>query len=133
MTLTIALLGIAGLLTVLDWRKGLLMCIFIGVAQDPLRKLAPGQPTYYVVLVGLLFGLTWLRAAGARVPLGLRSIYGWKRQPKVPFPVFTLLVPAQAYVGQFLATFKEFPQRQKADSFNLDSVLRKMPEGGGSK
>ena len=25
-----------------------------------------------------------------------------------------LLVPAQAYVGQFLATFKEFPPRQKA-------------------
>ena len=37
-----------------------------------------------------------------------------------------LLVPAQAYVGQFLATFKEYPQRQKADSFNLDAVLRKM-------
>ncbi|MES2632440.1 MAG: hypothetical protein V4669_05680 [Pseudomonadota bacterium] len=97
MTLTIALLGIAGLLTVLDWRKGLLMCIFIGVAQDPLRKLAPGQPTYYVVLVGLLFGLTWLRAAGAHVPLGLRSIYGWKRHLKVPFTVFILLVLAQAF------------------------------------
>jgi hypothetical protein len=44
-----------------------------------------------------------------------------------------LLVPAQAYVGQFLAIFKEFPQRQKAESFNLDAVLRKMSEGGGSK
>jgi arylsulfatase len=44
-----------------------------------------------------------------------------------------LLVPAQAYVGQFLASFKEYPQRQKADSFNLDSVLRKMQEGDGSK
>ncbi len=44
-----------------------------------------------------------------------------------------LLVPAQAYVGEFLSSFKEFPQRQKADSFNLDSVLRKMQEGGGSK
>jgi hypothetical protein len=31
-----------------------------------------------------------------------------------------LLVPAQAYVGQFLATFKEFPPRQKAASFSLD-------------
>jgi len=39
------------------------------------------------------------------------------------------LVPAQAYVGDFLATFKEFPQRQKAASFNLDAVLRKMQEG----
>ncbi len=39
-----------------------------------------------------------------------------------------LLVPAQAYVGQFLATFSEYPQRQKAASFNLDEVLRKMQE-----
>ena len=37
-------------------------------------------------------------------------------------------MPAQAYVGQFLATFKEFPQRQKADSFNLDEVMRKLQE-----
>jgi arylsulfatase len=36
-------------------------------------------------------------------------------------------------VGRFLASFKEFPQRQKADSFNLDEVLRKMQEGSGSK
>jgi arylsulfatase len=43
------------------------------------------------------------------------------------------LVPAQAFVGQFLMTFKDYPQRQKADSFNLDAVLRKMGEGSGSK
>jgi arylsulfatase len=42
-----------------------------------------------------------------------------------------LLVPAQAYVGQFLATFKDYPQRQKASSFNLDDVLKKMQEAGG--
>ena len=39
-----------------------------------------------------------------------------------------LLVPAQAFVGEFLQTFREFPQRQKAASFNLDDVLRKMQE-----
>ena len=44
-----------------------------------------------------------------------------------------LLVPAQAFVGQFLMTFKDYPQRQKADSFNMDAVFRKMSEGGGSK
>ncbi|MDW2458195.1 arylsulfatase, partial [Vibrio sp. 1249-1] len=31
-----------------------------------------------------------------------------------------MLVPAQAYVGRFLETFKEFPPRQKAASFSLD-------------
>jgi arylsulfatase len=39
-----------------------------------------------------------------------------------------MLVPAQAYVSQFLMTFKDFPQRQKAASFNLDEVLRNLKE-----
>jgi arylsulfatase len=44
-----------------------------------------------------------------------------------------LLVPAQAYVGQFLQTFVEFPPRQKAASFSLEKVLDKMATSGGSK
>ena len=39
-----------------------------------------------------------------------------------------LLVPAQDYVGSFLMTFKEYPQRQKAASFNLDEILNKLKE-----
>jgi arylsulfatase len=42
-----------------------------------------------------------------------------------------LLVPAQAYVGQFLATFQEFPPRQKAASFSLDQVMEKLVPSGG--
>jgi len=42
-------------------------------------------------------------------------------------------VPVQQYVGQFLATFKEYPQRQKASSFNLDKVMEQMSEAHGSK
>jgi len=41
-----------------------------------------------------------------------------------------LLVPAQAYVSQFLMTFKEYPQRQKAAAFNLDEVLKNLKESG---
>lgn len=44
-----------------------------------------------------------------------------------------LLVPAQDYIGQFLLTFKEYPQRQKAASFNLDEVMKKLQESGSSK
>ncbi|GAL16455.1 arylsulfatase [Vibrio astriarenae] len=39
-----------------------------------------------------------------------------------------MLVPAQAYVGQFLETFKEYPPRQKAASFSLDDVMIKLQE-----
>jgi arylsulfatase len=41
-----------------------------------------------------------------------------------------LVVPAQDYVGQFLATLKDYPPRQKAASFNLDEVMRTMTESG---
>jgi arylsulfatase len=40
-----------------------------------------------------------------------------------------LLVPAQAYVGKFLQTFKEFPPRQKAASFSIDQALEKLRQG----
>ena len=42
-----------------------------------------------------------------------------------------MLVPAQAAVGQWLQSFKEFPIRQKPASFNLDEVMRKLSQGSG--
>ena len=36
-----------------------------------------------------------------------------------------LLVPAQAMVGEFLQTFKEFPPRQRPASFSIDQALEK--------
>ncbi len=40
-----------------------------------------------------------------------------------------MLVPAQAYVGEFLKTFKDYPPRQEAASFSLDKVMESMKEG----
>ena len=34
-----------------------------------------------------------------------------------------MLVPAQEFIGKYIATFKEFPPSQKAGSFSLDQVL----------
>jgi arylsulfatase len=36
-----------------------------------------------------------------------------------------LLVPAQQLIAQFLTTFKAFPPRQKAASFNIDEIMDK--------
>jgi len=44
-----------------------------------------------------------------------------------------MLVPAQAYVANFLKTFQEFPPRQKAASFSLDEVIEKMMTPGGAQ
>ena len=37
-----------------------------------------------------------------------------------------LLIPAQQYVGRFLATFKEFPPSQKPGSFSIDDVVKAL-------
>jgi hypothetical protein len=41
-------------------------------------------------------------------------------------------VPAQQFVGEFLATFKEFPPSQKSGSFSVDQVLQQLSAGAGA-
>jgi hypothetical protein len=41
-------------------------------------------------------------------------------------------VPTQQYVARFLATFKEFPPRQKAASFSIDQVIEMLQRGAGA-
>ena len=41
-----------------------------------------------------------------------------------------LILAAQAIVAEFLATFEEFPPRQKAASFTIDQALEKMVAAG---
>jgi arylsulfatase len=46
-----------------------------------------------------------------------------------------VLVPAQQYVGQFLATFKAFPPSQKPGSFGIEQALQSLQsgaQGGGA-
>ncbi len=40
-----------------------------------------------------------------------------------------MFVPAQAYVANFLETFREYPPRQEAASFSLDKVMDSMAKG----
>jgi arylsulfatase len=44
-----------------------------------------------------------------------------------------VLVPAQAIVGDFLSTFKEFPPSQAAGSFSINKVVEQLQRGSGSK
>jgi arylsulfatase A-like enzyme len=44
-----------------------------------------------------------------------------------------LLLPAAKYVGKFIGTFKEYPPRMKAASFNLGDTMKALEKGSGSK
>jgi hypothetical protein len=41
-----------------------------------------------------------------------------------------MLIPAQAHVGQFLASLKDYPPRMKAASVSLDKVMEEMTSAG---
>jgi hypothetical protein len=43
-----------------------------------------------------------------------------------------MVVPMQALVGEFVATFKEFPPRQKPSSFSVDQIMETLqkPQDG---
>jgi arylsulfatase A-like enzyme len=43
-----------------------------------------------------------------------------------------MIVPSQDIVGQHLQTYAAFPPRQKPGSFNLDEVMKKLADAGGS-
>jgi arylsulfatase len=45
---------------------------------------------------------------------------------------FWAFVPMQSLVGLFLQSFREFPQRQKSASFNIDQVMKQLEEGAGA-
>ena len=78
------------------------------------------------------------------IPLRLPYIFNLRRDPYERSQITSntyydwlldrayLLVPAQAYVGRFIETFKAFPPRQKAASFSLDRVMTTLLSGAGA-
>jgi arylsulfatase len=40
-----------------------------------------------------------------------------------------MFVPAQEFIGKYIATFKEFPPSQKVGTFSLDAVLESLAAG----
>ncbi|MGH8105988.1 MAG: hypothetical protein ACREO2_06705, partial [Arenimonas sp.] len=91
----ILLLAVAAM-AFMNWRLGLVLCVVTAILQDPLRKLTPGQPVYFVVLVGVVFGAAWLGALVNRVKLAPNGIDGWRQNIGTPFTLFVILAIFQA-------------------------------------
>ena len=82
-----------------NWRAGIYAAVVMAMLQDPIRKLLPGQPVYFVVLVGVVFAGAWLSALMAGVPLTPGRIGGWRRYLGAPFAAFCVVLGVQAAHG----------------------------------
>jgi hypothetical protein len=96
MLLTGALLLLAGAIALSDWRLGLFAAVPVGLLQDPLRKLIPGQPVEYVVLVGVVIAIAAFAATMSNVSLLPNRIRGWRNYLATPFAFFLTLLILQA-------------------------------------
>lgn len=94
--LTLILLLAVAAMAFINWRLGLVLCVLTAILQDPLRKMVPGQPVYFVVLVGAVFGAAWMGALVSRVRLAPNSIEGWRQNVGTPFTLFVILAIFQA-------------------------------------
>ncbi len=91
-------LALVGVVTLLDWRKGVLLVLLVGFIQDPLRKLTPNEPVYLSVLVGVFLGLALLSALLQQRNLTLAPLYAWYARLRTPLNLFIALVLLQALV-----------------------------------
>ncbi len=71
MLLLLALIGASVFLTLTNWRLGLPLAIFIGLIQDPIRKMIPGTPAILVLSALPVWALVWLGA--------FEQAQGWAR------------------------------------------------------
>jgi arylsulfatase A-like enzyme len=60
-----------------------------------------------------------------RADITSNTYYDWTLQRAF------LFVPAQAFVAQFIETFKDFPPRQKPSSFSVDQVMEQLTKAHG--
>lgn len=93
--LAFLLLLFGALIAFFDWRKGLPICILTALLQDPMRKLAPDQPVYFVLFAGIVFAAAWAGAYFSRIRLGPAVIPDWGRYLRRPFALFVAVIVLQ--------------------------------------
>jgi len=86
----------ACLIAVSSHQHALIAILVIGFIQDPFRKLVPGEPIYFIVTVGIVFGLLLCKTVnrvginGIKIPF----IY-WMDVLRKPISLFLIILAVQ--------------------------------------
>jgi hypothetical protein len=88
--ITASITAILVFLAFADWRSAPILCVIAALLQDPLRKVTPEQPVYFVLLVGVVFAAACLGAWTQNVSFSPGQLFG--RDRKITATMYTLLV-----------------------------------------
>ena len=83
LVLTGAILSAAVWVALTNWRRGLFAAVLVALLQDPLRKLVPNEPVYFVLLVGVVFAAAALGGMASGISMSPQRIWGWRRYSRV--------------------------------------------------
>lgn len=75
---------------------GFYVTLAVGLLQDPLRKMVPGEPVYLTVLVGVFAGATYVGMVLRGTPFGFHPIHDWNPAFRTPLRLFVLWVVVQS-------------------------------------
>lgn len=99
LTVGLTILALACMTAVFKWRWALIVCVIVGLLQDPLRKITPGSPVIYVGFVAIAFASAYIGAAIANVRLAPSVIHGWRQDVRTPFLLFIGILWIQSVVS----------------------------------
>ncbi len=90
------ILIVAIMASVTSHRNAIVAIFAIGFLQDPFRKLVLGEPIYFIVTVGLVFGAVFLATLQRQGVNGLREPFvGWSSQVNRPIIFFLMILGIQ--------------------------------------
>lgn len=90
------ILAIAMVASVTSNRNAILAIFTIGFLQDPFRKLVAGEPIYFIVTVGLVFGMVFLATFQRQGVNGLKEPFvGWSNIVHKPIVFFFVILVIQ--------------------------------------
>ncbi len=90
----VLVLGI--LIAAWNWRLGVYAAVAMAFLQDPLRKITPDQPAYFILFAAIVFGTAMARAMTTGMSLTFRSIPFWSNYMRTPFGLFLMVLLLQA-------------------------------------
>lgn len=93
--LALLISALVAVITLSNWRYGLLSIIAIGVLQDVLRKLTPGAPPYYIVWSMAIFGLVAATALGRNALGAIRELWMGDNTLRRAFYLYFFIVVVQ--------------------------------------
>jgi hypothetical protein len=79
-----------------SWRAGFAICLLAGFLQDTIRKVMPGEPVYFTIMIGVFIAATFAGAYLRGVRLNARAIHQWNPGLRTPLMLFLLLVLLQS-------------------------------------